>query len=794
MKNDIELRWKKLKNSYQPSDFSFTTTQELLGREGIIGQQSAEEALELGLKINSKGYNIYVIGESGIGKLNYVKKILKRQIWNKSVLRDICYIYNFKTPSKPQVVLLQAGDGKKFQDDMEEFIQFLENELAVKLDSYEAEKKKQKLITQLETKKEDILDELNITASEMGFVTKMTKEGIGFMPTGSDQKPLTEEQYEALSIKEKDTIKERIEALYSISDTLVEDIRKTENVYVQYLEDIDHQIVLKEVSYFIKYLREKYCMYPELLNYLDEVCKDILEHISVFAKEEESSGESLQDLFPWIMKKGITDLTQKYKVNMIVDHSETTDIPIITSRDPNYGRLIGKIQSSIEINATKVDFDCITGGLLHEANGGYLVLYAEDIIENVGSWEAIKKVLKTGEITIENMQASILGNTFTIEPEPVKANVKIILLGDERVYNLLASYDKDFKKFFKVSVYLESEIASSKENIYELASYIRSVCELESLPDVSIDGILEIVEYGKRLVSSQEKMTTNVENLIDAIRESAVFTTGIITGEAVKRAIAARERMKEQIEREMDEKYKKELLMIDVSGKKVGQINGLAVYEVNDYMFGRPVRITATTYKGQSGITDIEKEAGLGGKIHTKGIQIITGFLGSQFAQTMPLSLSCRICFEQSYSGVDGDSASSAELYAILSSLAEVPIRQNIGVTGSVNQYGQIQPVGGVNEKIEGFFRVCKQKGIQGNEGVIIPYQNRNDLMLNEEIIEYVKKGKFHIYIISDMREGIELLTGYTFTTIKEKCMEKLSRFNKSSENNKKLLKGINKH
>lgn len=794
MKNDIELRWKKLKNSYQPSDFSFITTEELLGKEGIIGQQSAEEALELGLKINSKGYNIYVIGDSGIGKLNYVKKILNRQVWNRRVLEDVCYIYNFKIPNKPQAITLQAGDGIKFQEDMEEFVQFLENELAIKLDSYESEKKKQKLITQLESKKEDILQELSTTASEMGFVTKMTKEGIGFMPIGSDQKPLTEEQYEALSEEEKDNIKEQIEALYSISDTLVEDIRKTENVYVQYLEDIDHQIVLKEVSYFIKHLRGKYSMYPEILDYLDDVCTDILDHISLFVKEEETPGEGLQELFPWIMKKGITDLTQKYKVNLIIDHSQTNKMPIITSRDPSYTRLVGKIQSNIELNGTKVEFDAIAGGLFHEANGGYLVLYAEDILDNVGSWDAIKKVLKTEEITIENIQGNILGSTIAMEPQPIKSNMKIILLGDERVYSLLASYDKDFKKLFKVTVYLESEIESSKENIYELASYIKNVCEAESLPNVSVDGILELVNYGKRLVSNQEKMTTNIEDLADVIRESAIFTDTVITAEEIKKAIKARMRMKEQIEREIDEKYKKELLMIDISGKKVGQINGLAVYSVNDYAFGRPVRITATTYKGQSGITDIEKEAGLGGKIHTKGIQIITGFLGSQFAQTIPLSLNCRICFEQSYAGVDGDSASSAELYAILSSLSEIPIKQNIAVTGSINQYGQIQPVGGVNEKIEGFFRICKQKGIQGNEGVIIPYQNRDDLMLNDELLEYVKRGKFHIYAITDIKEGIELLTGYPYTVVKEKGIEKLSLFNKPVENSKKKLRGIISH
>lgn len=785
MKNNIELKWYQLRTSYQPSDFSFESTGELIPEEGIIGQESALKALEFGIGLEAKGYNIYVSGNDMIGLNDYVCGMLKATRIKKSIPDDLCYVYNFKSPEQPKAVVLEAGEGRRFKDDMKEFIHFLIEELGIKLESYEIDKQRQKLMNLLEDKKEELLEDLKEKAKQVGFMTKLTKEGIGFIPFNAKNKPITEDEYEVLSKVEKARIKAELEKLYLLSEEALERIRETERIYAQHLEDVDRAFIVKEIGYFIKHLKEAYSAYSSIQEYLEELAEDIVENMDMFLIADDAETKGIKELFPWLSQKNIHDTVDRYEVNLLVDNSELIGAPIVTKTTIGYGDLIGKIQIDSDFNIAKINFNSIRAGLLHKANGGYLVVYAKDLFEYPGTWEALKKVIKTGEICIEAMQNSGITSTINLYPEPIQVAFKVILIGDYHAYRILSEYDDDFRELFKVVADFEMCIESNKDSVVQLGKKIKAICDKQQLPDVSIGALLKLIEFSNRLADCQDKMLSNSQPIINLIREAAMFSEGMITKKHILKAIEQRKYFKSNVEKSINEQYRKDILMIDTQGSHIGQINGLAVYDMGEYRFGRPVRITATTYKGKSGLVDIEHEAGLSGSIHTKGINILTGFLGNRFAQDMPLSLCCRICFEQSYGKIDGDSASSAELYGVLSSLSGIPLRQELAVTGSINQYGEIQPVGGINEKIEGFYKICKEKGMTGRQGVMIPYQNKSELMIDEEVVCAVKQGKFHVYQIKTFQEGIELLTGVNYDIIEAKIFEKLKGFNDISSDKK---------
>lgn len=781
MNNNIELKWNELKLSYQPSDFSFTTTEELTGSNGIIGQEGALNALELALKINAKGYNLYLCGESGVGKFSSVMNLLKKQALNMKTPQDILYVYNFLNPEVPRMILMQPGSGKKFKQDMDEFIQFIIHELPIKLQSTEANKKRQTLLNKLENEKEKLLMTLHEKAQEFGILVKTTKEGIGFAPLGADGDMITKEAYKALSKNQKETLDYKLSQLYTLADSIIEEMNVKEKIYIEELEDSDKEIFLAEIGFAFKYLKEKYKNYSKILGYLDEVCDDLLEHIYMFTADREESAKENKQVFPWSIMTEIQKLVKKYRVNLMTDHTAQQGAPIITDQNIEQYHLVGKILLDNELNMLHSDFGNIRPGLFHQANGGYLVLNAQNIAENLDKWRIVKKMLKTGYIYVENTEDTPLASVISLKPEPVAAEIKVILIGSYTLYHALYNYDEDFKRLFKMRIDFEEYIENTKEQVEKLAYMIKGLCQKENLPPVSLGGITKLIEYGNRVVQNPRKLPANIEILLDLVREGSIYAKDIIDEHSMEEAIKQREFFKLRMEKKIDEKIADNVYLIDTKGKKIGQVNGLALYTIDEYMFGRPVKISATTYRGQLGIIDIEKESGLGGDIHTKGVQIITGFLGNQFAQDIPLALSCNICFEQNYSEIDGDSASSAELYAILSSLAQIPVLQNIAATGSVNQYGQIQPIGGVNEKIEGFFKICKERGLEGNEGVIIPVQNKRELILKDEIIEAVKTDLFHIYAISSIEEGIEIITGFKYREIAERVQKKLIKYSQKN-------------
>ncbi len=777
-----ELKWDELKLSYQPSDFSFATTEELVGSHEMIGQEQARSALEMGLKTHAKGYNLYVCGECGVGKLSCIMHLLTSLAKEQQTPPDLCYSYNFKKPENPKLLLLDAGDGIKFKEDMDELIEFIKSELPLKLQTSEVNKKRQSVLGIFEEEKRSLIEELSKASEKVGISVKLTQEGIGFAPLGANGEGITKEEYNALSTVKRQELDKKLSELYKLADTILEAIDEKEEQCIERLDDIDKGIVLYEIGSLLKYLKEKYVKYPVVKEYLEEIQEDLIKHLEVLVPGEEPKATGVKEVLPWLAENEMEHLTKHYKINVLVDNSQRQGAPIITSREMDNTPLNGKILLDAEFNMMKSDFTTLRPGLLHKANGGYLLLEVQSLLTRSGSWNALKRALQSESIVIESSEDTAIGMVSTIRPEPVKLEIKVILLGNYQLYRALYEYDEDFKKFFKKRVDFEAELKSNKEIICQLGCLIKKVSEEEGLLPLTTDALVKLCEYGSRRVQDPKKLPANLEMLLDIVREASLYAQVVIDKDCIAKAIEQRQLFIKTLEEKLDEEILEQKVLIDTQGERVGTINGLGIYAVDHYLLGRPMRITAATYRGKKGIIDIEKESGLSGEIHSKGIQIITGFLGHHFAQDMPLSLNCSLCFEQSYGEIDGDSASSTELYAILSSLSGLPIRQNIAVTGSVNQFGQIQPIGGVNEKIEGFYSICKKRGLQGNEGVIIPLQNTRELLLKDEIIEAVKNNKFHIYGITDIREGIEILTKNTYEECRKRVLQKLREFNDLSK------------
>lgn len=764
MKNFRELSYKELKKYIYPSEFAFRTTDDLEPLEGIIGQERAVKAMEFGLNIKMRGYNIYMSGPTGSGKTSYAQSYIKEFAKNEPIPYDWCYVYNYNKPSNPIALRFPPGLGKEFRDDMNELIEYLLADIPKAFSSEEYEKEKAEIIKDYQTKRDELINNMKERARELGFAVKMTGTGIYFVPI-IDGEVVDESDYSNLEKEVQERIDEVTEEIQDEVSETMKTVRNLEKKARQKIEDLDYKIGLFAVGHHISFLKEKYKEYDRVIKYLEAVQEDVLENIQEFLEYEDDEEEQpVSPMLPFMIRN-IEDVVKKYRVNLFVDNTETKGAPVIVDFNPTYNKLIGQIEYDNEFGNLTTDFTKIKPGLFHQANGGYLILQTLDVLSNAHSWEAIKRVLKTKEVTIENLR-ELMGLTAvsSLKPEPIPVSVKVILIGSDYLYNLLYALDEDFKKLFKIRVDFDSEMENNKENITMLARFVHAFSKRENTAPFNVSAIAKLAEYASRIAENQEKLTTRFNSIVEILCEASIWSKmenkSEITAEDIQKAITEKEKRSNLYEEKIEELMKNNVIMIDCDGEKIGQINGLAVLDTGDYRFAKPSRITATTYMGQSGIINIEKESEMSGNIHNKGVQVLTGYLGQTYAQEFPLSLSCRICFEQSYSGVDGDSASSAELYAVLSSLSEVPIKQGIAVTGSINQNGEIQPIGGVSHKIEGFYKICKTKGLTGKQGVIIPHQNVKDLVLKDEVIEAVKEGKFHIYPITHVDEGIEILTG----------------------------------
>ncbi len=792
-----ELNYTQLNNREDINKFSFKTTDDIEPFKGIIGQERAVKAFEFGLNVKMKGYNIYVSGPSGSGKTTYAKLSAKEKAKNEAVPYDWCYVYNFDDPRSPLSLRFEPGIGRQFRDDMNELVSFFKTELTKAFTSEDYDKEKSDLSRTYDDKRDELIKKLDSVASENSFALKTSNSGIIFQPI-IDNVLITEENYDSLDEDVKNGINERLESMQDVVNSIMRDIKNIDKEYRQKMDDLDYKIGMFAIGHYVSALQEKYQYSERVIKYLESVQEDVLENIDQFSEQEPDEEDPVAALLPKLGGTKNDDATLKYRVNLIVDNSKTEGAPVIVDYNPTYYNLVGEVEYDNEYGNLTTDFMKIKPGLMHRANGGYLIIQAQDLLSNVQAWEALRRIIKTKEITIENLREQVGAIAVTtLKPEPIPSDVKVILVGGAYYYELLRGYDEDFSKLFKIRADFDYEMDRNDDNIFKIAGFISKFCENEKTLPFDSSAVASVIEYSSRSVESQKKLSTRFNLIAEILAESATWAqldnAEIVTAEYVKKAEEEKAYRLSMYQEKMNELLDNNTIMIATDGYCVGKINGLAVLDMGDYSFGSPTRITATTYMGKSGIVNIEKEAEMSGPTHNKGVQIITGYLGRMYAQKMPLSLSCRIAFEQNYNGIDGDSASSTELYCILSSLSEIPVNQSLAVTGSVNQCGEIQAIGGVTHKIEGYFDLCSRRGLTGKQGVVIPESNVNDLVLKDDVIEAVKNGMFHIYSISTIDEGIELLLGteagimdengdYPPESVHGKVMAKLKKFNEYNE------------
>ena len=724
-----------------------------------IGQERGIKALEFGLNVDINGYNLYLEGPAGVGKTMYTKHYLDKISKKQKTPCDWCYIYNFENPNEPIALPLHAGQGKEFKEQMEVFIKDIKNDLKNTFNNEDFEKEKALIAQTYEEKREALMVKLNKKSEKYGFQVKSAQNGIYMMPI-INGKAIEQEEFEKLDDETKQNFEDNSSIVQEQILQVISEIKNIEQESQKKLSEWQSNVALLTINAHINYIRSKFKRNKKISTFLENIKKDILKNIDYFLAEPQNETQQMPGPRPEPPKPW-----ENYRVNLFIDNSAQEGAPVIMDSNYSYHNIFGKLEYENYYGSLKTDYTMLKPGLLHKANGGYIIFQAHDLIENAVCYEGLKKALRQKQLLIENTADPRSPMVMvSLKPEPIPLDLKVIIVGDEQIYQTLLAVDYDFRKLFKIKVEFEDSSDNTEENMNKLARFIHGFCEQEQLPHLDPSAVAKIMEYSSRLADNQDKLSTRFNDLAQIIGEAATWAkmkkSKIVTAEFVDMALSERANRIKKYDSMYTEMIKENTLLIDTTGAKVGQINGLTIMNIGDYMFGKPVKITATTYTGKNGVINIEREVDLSGSTHSKGVYILSGYLGEKFAQDIPLSLTASICFEQLYNGVDGDSASSTELYAILSSLSGVPINQSFAVTGSVNQKGEIQPIGGVNEKIEGFFQICKMRGLDGTHSVMIPIQNQKNLNLSNEVVDAVKNGLFHIYAISTIDEGIELLTG----------------------------------
>jgi lon-related putative ATP-dependent protease len=758
-----KLRWR-----CNPEELPFETTQAIQACEEVIGQDRAQEAIRLGLNIHSVGYNIFVTGLTGTGRFTTIKCILEELNVQGKIPNDFCYVNNFKNPDMPHMLSLPPGQGSAFRKEMENLIETLKKKIPLMFENETYLNKKKEVVEKFRNRQAEMFREFEKKVNKEGFALVQIQMGPysrpGIFPL-VEGNPVNMEQLESM-VEENKFSKEELEKLKGKQGQLInelEDIfketRKSEKEIKEELTSLDNEVISPAVKDSISDIREKFD-YEKVHQYLGELQEDILTNLGRFREKEETPPP-----IPGLVLPQTVDSFSEYQVNVLVDNSETKGAPIIVETTPNYRNLFGTIERVVERSGIwKTDFLHIKAGSFLRANGGYLIFNALDALTEPGVWPALKRTLKNQVIEIQTYDPFYFFSTSALKPEPTECDTKVILIGDTQIYYLLFSLDDDFKKIFKIKADFDSVMNKDNDKIQQYASFIRKICDEDKLRPFDKTGIAAVVEHGVRIAGRQKKLSTRFHLVADLLREANYWAekdgSDVIAEKHVDQAIERRNYRVNLIEEKIQEMIDDGTILIDSDGAVVGQVNGLSVYNLGDYMFGKPSRITAKTSLGKAGIINIEREAEMSGPIHNKGVYILTGYLRGKYAQDKPITMSASLCFEQSYSGVEGDSASSTEIYALLSSISGLPLRQDVAVTGSVNQKGEIQPIGGVNEKVEGFFDVCRAKGLTGKQGVMIPHLNVDDLMLRKDVVQAVKQRKFHLYPVKTIDQGIEILTG----------------------------------
>ena len=792
-----ELSYKDLKNVCNPNVFSFESTADLDTIGLVYGQDRGIKALEFGLNVSVKGYNLYLEGPAGVGKTMYTKNYLDVIAKKQKKPTDWCYIYNFENSNEPIAVSLPAGQGKVFKEDMEAFIKDIQVDIKRTFDNDDFEKEKKLIKQEFEDKRNTLLENLNKKTMTQGFSVKATQSGVYMMPV-MDGRTIEEQEFEKLDENIKQQFEEKSAAVQEQVFEVLNEIKLIEKESDRKIEEWQSNVALLTINVHISSLKSKYKKHKKITTFLDNIKSDILRNIPLFLVDENANQKNQNSrpqpettVKPWL----------NYRVNLFIDNSHLEGAPVIMDSNYSYHNMFGKLEYENQYGMLKTDYTMLKPGLLHKANGGYIMLQAKDLVSNSMCYEALKKALTVKELIIENtidQRSSMV--MVSLKPEPIPLDVKVLVVGNSNIYHTLLAVDPDFKKLFKVKVEFEEDAPRTNDNITRLAKFVHSYCSKEEILELDPEAMAKVVEFTSRLAGDQEKLSTKFNEIGEIVGEAATWAKlakkKIVTKDFIQKALDERIERVKKYDAKYLEMIKDNTLLINTDGFQVGEINGLTVMTVGDYTFGKPAKITVNTYMGKSEIINIEREVEMSGSTHSKGVLILSGYIGEQFAQEMPLSLTASICFEQLYGGVDGDSASSTEAYALLSSLSGIPINQSIAVTGSVNQKGMIQPIGGVNEKIEGFFQICKMRGLNGKHGVIIPIQNVKNLNLSDEVVEAVKRGDFHIYAVNTIDEGIEILTGvpagkkdknglFPAGTVNYLAYEKLKKYAKNARENK---------
>lgn len=757
-----ELPPDKLRLECSPNQVGCETSAQLGPVEGIIGQERALTALKFGVEMKAKGFNVYAAGPPVTGRRPATRSFLEAIARTRPVPSDWVYVNNFDNSFEPKALKLPPGRAKVFQKDLKNFIEQALRSIPQTLQSDEFVSRTNNITKKAVAERNKILNDLNKQAETLGYAVRMTQLGITIVPV-VDGKPVSQEEFDSLPARLKKKYEQSRDAMRASLDKSGKEINQLDARTVDELKKLRDDSAHYAIGGLMANLSERYEGLPQVQQHLNDVRDDLLENAEVFSQAEAEEKPSEEKSDPPESKTPEL-LFRRYDVNVIVDNSELKGAPVIAEDNPTATNLLGKIEYESRYGALLTDFTLIKGGSLHRANGGFLVIGVDDLLKNQFSYDGLKRALQSANLQIEDIGQRVGGpSTKTPVPQPIPLDVKIILVGDHLTYQALYTLDPDFPILFKVKAHFDDSIDRNDKNQKTYGSFVHSLCEREGLNHLEATALAKIIEYGSRLAEDQAKLSTKFPQIADLIREANFYArqdgANLIDKEHIKKALEEKVYRSNLLDEKIKEMVERGIILIDTSGSKVGQVNGLSVISLGDFDFGQPSRITATLGLGRKGIIDIERESKLGGQIHTKGVMIISGYLENKYAQDKPLSLSCRLVFEQSYGGVEGDSASSTELYAILSALSGLPLKQNLAVTGSVNQEGQVQAIGGVNEKIEGFYATCKLKGLRGDEGVLIPKSNVQHLMLNEEVVDAVKQGKFHIYPIDTIDEGIELLT-----------------------------------
>jgi lon-related putative ATP-dependent protease len=758
-----KLRWR-----CDPGTLGFETVEELPITPGIIGQDRAIQSLQLGITLRNKGYNVFVAGPSGTGRTTTVKHILETIETDRGAPPDIIYVNNFKDQDRPIPILLPAGRGQAFASDMLEFVVHLRRNLAQVYQSAEFKERKKATVTSFQEQEKQVIHELESEVQGQNFalvqiqVGPYTKPEIAPLIAGE---PVQVERLESLANQEKFEKEElaKIKEKYGrLQARLEETLRKAKEIQKSLkkeLLNLEQEFGQPVVTDALADLKTEY-QHPDLSAYLDQVRNRILSDVREFIEDDGDESEG-QKKVP--IKED--ERFRPFLVNLLVDNSEVDRPPVVVENSPNYRNLFGTIERVIDRSGHwRSDFLHIKAGSVLRANGGFLIIQLFDALAESGVWQALKRTLKNRQIDIQSFDPFFLLSTSAIKPEPIEVDLRVIVIGNSYSYHLLQAYDPDFHKIFKVKADFDSVIPRTEENIRRYATFIRNVTSSEGLLSLDKTGVAAVIEFGARRSAQGNKLSTLFSDVADLLRESTYWArqddAKLVLREHVERAIRERNYRVGLPEEKMREMITEGLLRVDVEGARVGQINGLSVYELGDHRFGRPSRITAQTALGQAGIINIEREAELSGRSFNKAMLILDGLFRAKFGQEHPVSVNASIAFEQSYGEVDGDSASVAEVCALLSSLAELPLRQDLAITGSIDQNGNVQPIGGVNEKVEGFHDVCRARGLSGTQGVLIPHQNVEELMLREDVVDAVKAKRFQVYAIETVEDALELMTG----------------------------------